>query len=101
MRLFFFREELNIIHNKEVVLAIFILKTIRSSRLHRIGIINREFFRGEIKNFLALILFFKLIADGLDEMRFSAAGVAVNEERIIGDAGTASMPPAPRCRQAC
>ena len=79
LSLFFFGEELHVVHNEKVVLTILIFKAVRGPLLHRVGIIDGEFFRGEIKYFSPRVLFLKMIADGLYEMRFPAARVAVNE----------------------
>src|SRR3989338_3859509 len=87
LRLYFFRKELNIIHDEKVVLSILILEAVRRSRLHRIGVVDGKFLGRKIKHLSPRVLFLKVVSYRLDQVRFTASCVAVDEEGIIGDAG--------------
>src|SRR3989338_9791122 len=84
LRLFGICDKLDVIHDKNVILPVLILKTVRAPSTYCIYIINRKSLTRHIKNFFVGVSFFEIISDGLNEVCFAVPGRSVNEERVIG-----------------
>ena len=80
------RDELDIVHNKHVILTVLVFEIIGSTISYGINVINGEALRSDVEHFFVCVLFLKVIPDCLNEVGFAVTGLAVNEKRIIGKA---------------
>src|SRR3989344_5242399 len=88
LRLLGVRDELHVIHDEHVVLAVLVLEAVRATGAHGIDVIDSEALRGHIENLLVRVRFLEMIPYRLNEVRLAAPRRAVNEERVVRKAGT-------------
>ena len=81
LSLFFIGEELHIIHDKGVVLAVFVFETVGGTTLETIEIINRKALAGNVEHLLAWTL--EVITHSLDEVGFTVASLSIDKKWIV------------------
>ena len=77
------RDELHVVHDEHVVLAVLVFEVVGVPRAHRVDVIDGETLGGNVENFFIRGPFLEVVADRLNEVRFAHAGIAVYEERIV------------------
>src|SRR3989338_4436173 len=83
LRLLGVRDELHVVHDEDVVLAILVLEAVRAAGAHGIDVIDGETLRGHIEDILIRVLFLEMIPYRLNKVRLAAPRRAVNEERVV------------------
>src|SRR3989338_7927257 len=84
---FLVREELDIIHDEYVILAVLFFKLRNAAILHCRHKILREFLRAYVKNTLARPRRFDVVSYRLEEVRFAVSRGTVDKEGVVGYPG--------------
>src|SRR3989338_10447237 len=79
--------ELYVVHDENIVVPVLVFEIVGTASLHCIDVIHREALGGYIKDLHTTTALLEMVADGLYEMCFSPTRAAINEERIINEAG--------------
>ncbi len=79
-------EELNIVHDEDIIFAILLLKGLESRCLERVHYLLDELVRGHVVNVLVGGRSLDVVSHCLDKMCFAMTSRAIDEEWIVGNA---------------
>jgi hypothetical protein len=88
----FFRisDELDVVHDEDIVLAVLVFEIISRALAHRVDIVDRESLARDIQDFFVRVLFLEVVADRLNEVSLSVACLPVDKERLYARPGRSS-----------
>ena len=74
----FFRHELDVVHDENVVLTVLIFEFVCPPFRDGVDEIHREALRRDVENLFITVTFFEMVPDSLDKVGFAQTGGAVD-----------------------